>query len=216
MLMRRVSLLALASGTTRFASTKRLFLPDRRAGFRCYDRVMSAVLDRTQNVLPSRFAWLMGLYGENHERLVRLFAPQRLETGSYRSSVGDGLDLRLDILERHRYTLDLHLTYAFVDATTGEPAPSAQLRMYNDAHVAEVLACCADRRLISMIGELEPARTVFEKRLQRSTFLSRWLEYLGEQGHSLATLEIARRNEKRRPSASPVTVAKHVVGALGT
>lgn len=156
---------------------------------------MSAVLDRTQNVLPSRFAWLMGLYAENHARLMRLFAPQRLEVGYYRSSVGDGLDVRLDVLERHRYTLDLRLTYAFVDAATGEPAPSAQLRMYNDAHVAEVLACCADRRLLSRIGPLEPARSVFDKRLQRSTFLSRWLEYLAEQGHSLATLDAARAHD---------------------
>ncbi len=153
---------------------------------------MSAVLDRPLDILPSRFAWLMGLYGENHQRLARMFAPQRLAIGRYRSSVGDGLDLRLDILERHRYTIDLHLSYAFVDDSTGEPAPSAQLRMYDDARAAEVLACCADRRLVNAIGPLQPARDEFERRLQRSTFLSRWLEYLAEQGHSIGTLEAMR------------------------
>jgi uncharacterized protein YqiB (DUF1249 family) len=153
---------------------------------------MSAVLDRPLDILPSRFAWLMGLHGENHQRLVRLFAPQRLVVGSYRSSVGDGLDVRLDVLERHRYTIDLLLTYALVDESVGEPAPSAQLRMYDDARAAEVLAYCADRRLVNAIGPLQPARDEFERRLQRGTFLSRWLEYLAEQGHSIGTLAAVR------------------------
>lgn len=156
---------------------------------------MSAILDRPLDVLPSRFAWLMGLYAENYRRLARLFAPQRLATGRYRSSIGDGLDVRLDVLERHRYTIDLHLSYAFVDSTSGEPAPSAQLRMYNDAHAAEVLACCANRRLVNAIGPVQPAREVFDRRLQRSTFLSRWLEYLAEQGHSIGTLEVVTEDD---------------------
>ena len=36
---------------------------------------MSAVLDTPSSLLPSRFAWLMGLYAENYHRLARLFAP---------------------------------------------------------------------------------------------------------------------------------------------
>ncbi|MFC5488833.1 DUF1249 domain-containing protein [Dokdonella soli] len=150
---------------------------------------MSAVLERPQSLLPSRFSWLMGLYSENYHRLARLFAPQALAIGSYVSSLDDGLDLRLDVLERHRYTLDLHLTYCFVDSETGESAPSAQLRMYHDAHMAEVLDCRADRRLTRAIGPLRPARSIFQQRVRMSSFLNRWLEYLAEQGHSIGTLE---------------------------
>ena len=120
-----------------------------------------------------------------------MFAPARLEIGSYRSSLDDGLDVRLDVLERHRYTLDLHLTYDFVDAVTGEASPSAQLRVYHDAHMAEVLDLCADRRLARAIGPLLPARGVFQRRVRMSSFLNRWLEYLAEQGHSIGTLEPA-------------------------
>src|SRR5690606_15823535 len=109
------------------------------AASRAYDRPMSAVLETSRPLLPSRFAWLMGLHAENYHRLARLFAPQRLAPGAYVSCLDDGLDLRLDVLERHRYTLDLHLTYCFVDSETGESAPSALLRMYHDAHMAEVL-----------------------------------------------------------------------------
>ena len=58
----------------------------------------------------SRFGWLMGLYAENHARMQRLFAPARLQEGSWVSSVGDGLDVRLDVLGRHPYTLELRLT----------------------------------------------------------------------------------------------------------
>jgi hypothetical protein len=139
-------------------------------------------------VLPGRFAYLMGLYAENYHRLARLFAPQGLARGSYRSSVDDGLDLRLDIVEHHRYTVELHLTYCIPDPHTGNPAPSAWLRMYRDARVAEVTHCHTGDRLRRELGPLPPARTVFQQRMRMASFLNRWLEYLAEQGHSRGTL----------------------------
>jgi len=149
---------------------------------------MAHVLEHREKVLPGRFAYLMGLYAENYHRLARLFAPQELEPGSYCSSVDDGLDVRLDVVERHPYTLELHLSYCMLDQETGAPAPSAWLRMYRDAHVAEAMHCHADRRLRRVIGPLPPAKTVFDQRMRMATFLNRWLEYLAEQGHSRGTL----------------------------
>ena len=140
-------------------------------------------------LLPNRFGWLMGLYAENHQRLARLFAPHRLAVGEYVSSVDDGLDVRLSILERHRYTLELELTYEVLDASTGNPAPSAQLRCYLDAGVTEALHCQPGRDLWQVLGPLAPARNVLRHRLRMNAFLNRWLEYLAEQGHSLATLD---------------------------
>jgi len=55
----------------------------------------------------SRFGWLMGLYSENHERLQRLFEPADLACGSYISRIGDRLDLKLEIVQRHAYTVEL-------------------------------------------------------------------------------------------------------------
>jgi uncharacterized protein YqiB (DUF1249 family) len=138
--------------------------------------------------LPGRFAYLMGLYAENYHRLARLFAPQELAPGSYVSSVDDGLDVRLDMVERHRYTLELHLTYCMNDARTGGTSPAAWLRMYRDAHVAEVTHCHPGQRLWRELGPFAPAKTVFQHRMRMATFLNRWLEYLAEQGHSRATL----------------------------
>lgn len=140
-------------------------------------------------LLPGRFAWLMGLYAENHQRLLRLFAPHRLAVGEYVSGVGDGLDVRLSVQQRHPYTLELGLTYAVMDASTGNPAPSAQVRCYLDAHMTEALHCEPGRDLWQVLGPLTPARNVLQHRLRMNAFLDRWLEYLAGQGHSLATLE---------------------------
>ena len=144
---------------------------------------------RADALLPGRFAWLMGLYAENHQRLLRLFAPQRLPVGEYVSSVDDGLDLRLVIQERHRYTVELGLSYELLDASTGQPAPSAQLRMYLDAHTTEALHCQPGRQLWQVLGPFAPGRNVLQHRLRMNSFLNRWLEYLAEQGHSIGTLE---------------------------
>ncbi|MHC1481163.1 DUF1249 domain-containing protein [Frateuria aurantia] len=149
---------------------------------------MSAVLDRRAALLPGRFGFLMGLYAENYHRLARLFAPQTLAPGRYVSAVDDGLDVSLLIQRHHRYTIELELTYAFVDASTGQPSPSAQLRMYSDAHVAEALHCHPGRHLWQVLGPFPPAHTVFQHRLRMNGFLTRWLEYLAGQGHSAGTL----------------------------
>ena len=150
---------------------------------------MSAVLDRPLNLLPGRFEFLMGLYAENYHRLTRLFAPAQLDPGSYVSDVDDGLSVHLQLQERHPYTLELELTYDFVDAQTGHRAPSAQLRVYTDAHVAEALHCHPGHHLWQVLGPFPPAHTVFQYRLRMNNFLSRWLEYLAEQGHSVDTLK---------------------------
>lgn len=150
---------------------------------------MSIALDRhVFNPLPGRFAYLMGLYAENYHRLTRSFAPHLLDSGSYVSSVDDGLDLRLDVIERHRYTLELHLTYCMTDNRTGGPSPSAWLRMYRDAHVAEATHCHPGQRPWRELGPFPLAKTLFQHRMRMATFLNRWLEYLAEQGHSRATL----------------------------
>lgn len=150
---------------------------------------MSLVLDSRKALLPGRFGFLMGLYAENYHRLVRLFAPQKLAPGKYVSSVDDGLDVHLQVQVKHPYTLELELTYGFIDQQTGQRSPSAQLRVYTDAHVAEALHCHPGRHLWQVLGPFPLAHTVFQHRLRMNGFLTRWLEYLAEQGHSVGTLE---------------------------
>jgi uncharacterized protein YqiB (DUF1249 family) len=138
---------------------------------------------------PNRFGYLMGLYGENYVRLWRMFRPDRLESPRYRSSIGDGLDLRIDVMERHPYTLELRLTYDLRDPVTGLPDPSAFVRFYRDAHQAEATHCYVGRRWQDALGLNPQPRDVIAHRLHLNAFLNKWLEYLGELGHSCATLE---------------------------
>ncbi len=136
----------------------------------------------------SRFGWLMALYAENHLRLSSLFDLEGLAVGSYRSSVGDGLDLRVDVIETHRYTVELRLTYDLRDPVTGEPDPSAFVRLYRDAHQVEATHCYVGRRWQDAIGLYPPPVEVVGHRMRMNTFLGKWLEYLAGQGHSRQTL----------------------------
>ena len=79
----------------------------------------SVLAGRVQLPRLSRFGWLMGLYAENHARLQRLFEPGDLACGEYASAIGDGLDLRLHVVERHAYTVELQMSYGLVDPQTG-------------------------------------------------------------------------------------------------
>ena len=150
---------------------------------------MSRVLSR-HNAVPtvSRFGWLMGLYGENHARLQRLFEPADLAVGSYVSSIGDGLDVRLEVLERHAYTSELRMSYGLVDPHTGMADPSASLRLYHDARQVDATHCYAGRRWQDVIGMFPPPERILDHRLRMNTFLGKWLQYLAEQGHGVATL----------------------------
>jgi uncharacterized protein YqiB (DUF1249 family) len=137
----------------------------------------------------SRFGWLMALYAENHARLTRLFEPADLAVGRYESDIGDGVALRLDVIEQHRYTTELRMTYAMRDPLTGEPDPSAYLRVYHDAHQLEATHCYVGRRWQDVIGMYPPPAELIGHRLRMNTFLGKWLQYLAESGHGVATLQ---------------------------
>jgi uncharacterized protein len=146
----------------------------------------------------SRFGWLMGLYAENFRRATRLFEPADLAPGTYLSRIGDGVDVRLDVIEQHRYTTELRLSYTMLDPVTGEPDPSAHLRLYRDARQAEATHCYVGRRWQDVIGMYPPPAEVLDHRMRMNTFLGKWLQYLAERGHGVATL---------RPAAETLTDA---------
>jgi uncharacterized protein YqiB (DUF1249 family) len=141
-----------------------------------------------RNALRGRYVHLMALYADNYWRLTRVLGPDRLAPGEYRSSVGDGLDLVLRMEERHPYTLEFTLSYALPDPESGAPDPSASLRLYRDARLAEVLACHGARRIEDAIGRCAGPEAVVSHRLRMNAFLGKWLEYLEDRGHSRFTL----------------------------
>jgi uncharacterized protein YqiB (DUF1249 family) len=163
---------------------------------------MSQLVVRVQRIPRlSRFGWLMGLYAENFSRLTRLFHPGDLAPGAYVSSIDDGLDLRVDVLHQHPYTTELRMTYAMPDPVTGEPDPSAYLRLYSDARQVEATHCYVGRRWQDVIGMYPPPARLLDHRMRMNTFLGKWLLYLGERGHGVATLaSIERLTEFRQRS----------------
>lgn len=153
---------------------------------------MSLALARRHR-LPSlsRFGWLMALYAENHGRLQRLFDPAHLGPGAYVSSIGDGLDVHLGVVECHAYTTELRMSYGLVDPQTGMADPSASLRLYRDARQLEATHCYAGQRWQDVIGMYPPPERILDHRLRMNTFLGKWLQYLAERGHGVATLRSA-------------------------
>ena len=137
---------------------------------------MSQALARTARIPRlSRFGWLMALYAENHGRLVRLFDPGHLAPGQYLSQVEGALSVRLDVLAQHAYTTELRLSYTMLDPATGEPDPSAYLRLYRDAGQVEATHCYVGRRWQDVIGMFPPPSEVVDHRTRMNTFLGKWL-----------------------------------------
>ena len=148
-----------------------------------------------------RFGWLMALYAENHVSLTRLFRPGDLAPGIYVSEVEGALPVRLDILAQHRYTTELRLSYTMLDPATGEPDPSAYLRVYRDARQVEATHCYVGRRWQDVIGMFPPPSEVVDHRMRMNTFLGKWLQYLVEQGHGVATLRAVEDDADLQPEA---------------
>ena len=92
------------------------------------------------------------------------------------------------MIQTHRYTVELRLTYGLRDPQTGEPDPSAFVRVYRDARQAEATHCYVGRRWQDAIGMYPPPAELISHRMRMNTFLGKWLEYLAERGHGVATL----------------------------
>ena len=160
------------------------------------------VATRTERIPRiSRFGWLMGLYAENFALLTRLFEPADLAAGTWISSIGDGLDLQLQVVEQHRFTSELRLSYAMLDPVTGEPDPSAFVRLYRDARQVEATHCYVGRRWQDVLGMFPPPAQLLDHRLRMNTFLGKWLHYLAEGGHGVATLQKATGPTLVEPAA---------------
>ena len=138
-----------------------------------------------------RFAWLMALYTENHARMARLFPVQELSPGRWISDIGDGVVLHVDVIGQHPYTTEIRLSYDLTDPLTGEPDPSAYLRLYHDARQLEATHCYVGRRWQDVIGMNPTPERLLGHRMRMNTFLGKWLQYLEDRGHGATTLRFA-------------------------
>lgn len=131
---------------------------------------------------PRRIAHLLELYERNYRMLHRLLPHMdRLPLRSVSNSAHD-VPLHVEVKERDRYTLTLHLTYEFVDEAGVRRQPDLWVRLYRDAAVAEALEC-KERPPWRAEEEGEQAHDFLSAQWRRNLLLGKWLEYLLEQGH---------------------------------
>ncbi|MFZ9935273.1 MAG: DUF1249 domain-containing protein, partial [Arenimonas sp.] len=135
----------------------------------------------------NRFTWLMDLYADNYRRLQDLTDFDLLVPGVFLSEGQDGLLLRLEVLARHNYTLELKLSYTLRDDRTGALDPSAMIRIYLDSAQAEVSHCYIGRRWQDVLGIHPTPAQMVSHRLRMNGFLNKWLLYLKQQKHGRAS-----------------------------
>lgn len=113
---------------------------------------------------PRSFVALMALYESNYLRLGWLGGDVSALADLAVSRVDGDCELRLQVLERARYTTTIELTYAPL------ALPDLRVRVYHDAHVAEA----------------QGAGDGTQERWARNMLLNKWLEYCADRGHRFA------------------------------
>ncbi len=142
------------------------------------------------------FAALMELYERNYILMRRLMPAAPSEGTRWVSQLSDGLPLELEVLERHRYTSDIRLTYRFQRAEGVVLEPNLRVRVYHDARAAEVMAA----HLRHLPDFPLPTQSGFDlrDRWRVNRFLYKWLRYCLHQGHRFEdrTAAAARSNNR--------------------
>jgi uncharacterized protein len=131
----------------------------------------------------NRFTWLMDLYTDNYLRLTAMLDCTAMPPGVYLSNGEDGLLLRLEVMQRHNYTLELKLSYTLRDAQSGALDPSAMIRVYLDSKQCEVSHCYVGKRWQDVLGIRPSPAQLVSHRLRMNGFFNKWLCYLKQQGH---------------------------------
>lgn len=146
---------------------------------------------------PRSLGALMALYEGNFIKLTAL-APALIEpSGSLDfppgapgfSRTARDLDLHLCVDAVTRYTVDLRLTYLFEECSGGAAAgvsadPDLHLRMYLDARMVEVTSWSISHRHAVLKELAATSARELDRRWSRNIMLGKWLDYLGDMGHS--------------------------------
>lgn len=149
---------------------------------------------------PRSFTGLMALYESNHQRLARLVPDIDFPFDEAVSRSEQDADLHLSVLERCKYTTDVHLTYWFKDDAGSAADPDVVVRVYHDAGLAEALRCGPNLPGIDPRGLDLESGTHMQRRWARNLLLNKWLAYCLEHGHGFATADRPRLPISSAPS----------------
>lgn len=129
---------------------------------------------------------LISLYESNFIKLSALVGAAGYNTGRFHSTCPHDLELHLCIEDGTRYTRMLRLTYLFAEPEGTVAEPDLAVRVYLDARLAEVAAWADFHRhevLSSLVHQYERE---LDRRWARNMVLSKWLDYLLDNGHRFA------------------------------
>ena len=132
---------------------------------------------------PRSFIGLMCLYESNYFRLQQLIPEIERLDGCYQSCVAGDCDLHVEIIERSRYTVTLSLSYFFYELDRRIADPAMKVRVYLDAQLAEAMSLRGDHRNVELKRLSRIHGRELDERWRHNIFLSKWLEYLIDQGH---------------------------------
>lgn len=132
---------------------------------------------------PQSFVGLMSLYESNFLRLLQLIPELDRLDGHYKSRVAGDCDLHLEILDRSRYTVTLSLSYFFDCGGKRIADPDMKIRAYLDGFLAEAMSLNGEHQHAALRRFCAEHRNELNRRWRRNIVLSKWLEYLTDQGH---------------------------------
>jgi uncharacterized protein YqiB (DUF1249 family) len=135
---------------------------------------------------PGSFTGLMTLYESNYIKLSALTTAFEWPAPTIVSSTPKDADLHLTVMRREPYTTTLKLTYWFDEEDgTSVADPDLILRVYHDARLVEAVSG-RDRHCHHKLRELDGSCTAeLDRRWRMNMMLNKWLDYLGDVGHSL-------------------------------
>lgn len=135
---------------------------------------------------PGSFSSLMDLYECNYINMRRLLPAIPAAPSALVSRIPGGLDLHLRVIERFRYTSELHLTYQFVQHGAVVAEPDLRIRVYHDARLAEVMTAHLRHYPLfdaEALAKAHPDGPRLHSRWKINRFLFKWLGYCLRQGH---------------------------------
>lgn len=138
-----------------------------------------------EDVAPRGFVSLMDLYEQNYIRLRRLIPELADLPDNAISHLAGHLSLHLTVLERTAYTTTLYLTYYFEEPDKSVAEPAITLRLYHDAHQAEVLTghLLHGRQHYRRLSS-GAVKSTGSSKWKLNRFLYKWLGYCLYLGHS--------------------------------
>lgn len=125
----------------------------------------------------------MTLYESNYIRLKWLVRDIASIDGTLISRVEGDCPLHLQLDEHSRYTTTFKLTYFFDDADGRYADPDLVVRVYHDAHLAEVRACARWHQHQVLRSLRSHYNHELDDRWARNMMLNKWLDYCVERGH---------------------------------